>query len=311
MKLSLRTRGFKLVEVMISMSVISAVGLVIYSLLNINTVLGAKNTAVNTAHQQARIAMLQMVQDLRSAVSLPQLVNTDGITPWPSPSPGASPSPAPGIAFQQWGSVMVNGALTSNGGPHKIADDVDADDDEIEIVLTPGQAVPQVGQRLIVPTHQIEDTIIDVDPDGTAGKYDIRLANDIGDLDQNGALSAFEVTKDRSIRGTGSDIGDVVCFITDRCSYTVVNTATTANPNYVLRWKKPNTSSTFSVMGTDITNPTPFGTPTTPAGALYHRFVAAIDLSTADSDYKNRGFKAANVLLNGQIPMRARLTTYQ
>jgi hypothetical protein len=310
MKLSRHIRGFKLVEVMISMSVISAVGLVVYSLLNINTVLGAKNTAVNTAHQQARVAMLQMVQDLRSAVSLPQLVNTDGVTPW------TSPTPAPGIAFQHWSSRIVSGRSVSNGGPHKITDDVDADDDEIEIILTPDPtapglvAAPQVGQRLIVPTHQIEDTIVNVDAKGS-GRYEITLAHDIGDLDQNGTLSDFEEKKDRSIRGTDSNVGDVVCFITDRCAYTVVNSGTTADPNYVLRWKKPATGSTFSVMGTDITNPTPFGIPTTPTGALYHRSVAAIDLSTADSDYKNRGFKAANVLLNGQIPMRARLTTYQ
>ena len=51
--------------------------------------------------------------------------------------------------------------------------------------------------------------------------------------------------------------------------------------------------------------------PLTPAGALYYRFVAAINLSTADMQYSNRGFKSANILLNGQVPMRARLTTYQ
>jgi hypothetical protein len=38
-------------------------GLVIFSLLNIGTVLGAKNTAMNTAHQQARTAMLKMIDD--------------------------------------------------------------------------------------------------------------------------------------------------------------------------------------------------------------------------------------------------------
>jgi hypothetical protein len=64
-------------------------------------------------------------------------------------------------------------------------------------------------------------------------------------------------------------------------------------------------------MGNDITNATPFSTPLTPAGALYSRFVAAIDLSTSDLHYSNRGYKAANILLNGQVPFKARLTTYQ
>ncbi len=61
----------------------------------------------------------------------------------------------------------------------------------------------------------------------------------------------------------------------------------------------------------DITNPRPFSIPTTPAGALYYRFVAAIDLSTSDPKYSKRGYKSANILLNGQVPFKARLTTYQ
>jgi len=67
----------------------------------------------------------------------------------------------------------------------------------------------------------------------------------------------------------------------------------------------------FAVLGSDITSPLPFSTPQTPAGALYYRFVSAVNLSTADLNYSNRGFKAANIFLNGQIPMKARLTTYQ
>ena len=79
----------------------------------------------------------------------------------------------------------------------------------------------------------------------------------------------------------------------------------------VLQWRGPTTARTFAVMANNITSNTPFSTPNTPAGALYYRFVAAIDLSTTDPSTSNRGFKAANILLNGQVPMRARLTTYQ
>ena len=63
--------------------------------------------------------------------------------------------------------------------------------------------------------------------------------------------------------------------------------------------------------GNDIISSTPFSIPTTPGGALYYRFVAAVNLSTADDKSSNRGFKSANILLNGQVPMRARLTTFQ
>src|SRR5437870_2690704 len=90
-----------IVELMVTCIVIGALGLVIYSLLNISMILGAKNVSVNFAHEQARTAMLQMIQDFHSAVSLPALADTNG-QPLPSSTPGTSPSPAPGIAFQLW-----------------------------------------------------------------------------------------------------------------------------------------------------------------------------------------------------------------
>ena len=47
MKLSLQTRGLTLVEMMVTVLLVSVLGLLIYSILYISTVLGAKNTAVN------------------------------------------------------------------------------------------------------------------------------------------------------------------------------------------------------------------------------------------------------------------------
>ena len=289
MKFSQENRAFTLVEVMFTMVIISVVGLVIYSLLNINTILGAKNMAVNTAHQQARVAMLQMVQDLRSAVSLPALADSAG-TPYASPAP----SSAAGIAFQQWAAI--------EGGPHKIVTDVSAGANNIHIAVTPGPGAsasaskPKVGQRVIVPTHQIEGDIIAVS--GGTGDLKLTLANVNGPAlnpPVNYPVSYVPV----DIKGTDSHSGDVVCFVTDRCWYTVTNNS--------LNWHKQGDR----VIVNDVTNTAPFGTPVTPSGALYYRFVSAIDLSTADLDYKNRGFKSANVLLNGQVPMKARLTTYQ
>lgn len=299
MKLSQRTRGFTLIEVIFTTVIISVVGLVVYSLLNINTILGAKNTAVNTAHQQARVAMLQMVQDLRSAVSLPALANASGV-PYASPAPAA----AEGISFQQW--------AAREGGPHKILANVDSGDTMVRIIVTAGpgatvtQSRPKVGQRLIVPTHQIEGDITAVS--GTNSDYRLTLGNiqgpPLGVQEATAAGLPFPVVYPVNrlpvdIKGTDSTVGDVVCFVTDRCWYSVSNGG--------LNWHRQGDR----VIVNDITNSAPFGTPTTPAGALYYRFVAAIDLSTSDLDYTNRGFKSANVLLNGQVPMKVRLTTYQ
>ena len=292
MKLSPTTRGFTLIELMFTTVLIGVLGLIIYSLLNTGMVLGAKNTAVNTAHQQARVAMLEMLQDLHSSVSLPALADASG-TPYPSPVPAS----AEGIAFQQWRS-----------GPHKIlpggsgpGGDYTTNDATIHITVT-GASLPFVGERLIIPTHQIEGDVTAVS--GNAANFSVTMDNFLVAL---GTPSSYQLPGGGwaihalpiAISGTGSALGDIVCFITDRCSYTVANNA--------LSWRKQG----VRVIVNDVTNNTPFSTPTTPAGAPYNRVVAAIDLSTADLQYNNRGFKSANILLNGQVPIKAQLTHYQ
>ena len=265
-------RAATLFELSIALSLIGTIGLAIYSMLNVGLILGAKNTAVNTAHQQARVAMLQLVQDLHSCVSLPALCDVNSV-PLVNPAPN---TPAPGISFQLWA-----------GGPYQIIADAAIGSSVIQIQLTGTDTIPQVGERLIIESHEIEQDITAVTSLG-GNKYNITLASPIA----------------AAISGTGSPtFYNIPCFITDRCSYVVKNGA--------LEWHGPTIKKAFAVLGNDITSANPFSIPSTPAGALYYRFVAAIDLSTADSDYSNRGFKSANILLTGQVPMRARLTTYQ
>lgn len=313
--------GLTLVELSVTAGLIGVLGLIIYSLLNIGTILGAKNTATNTAHQQARVAMLEMVQDLHCAVSLPQLVDVNGI-PMPTPAPSTTPAPAAGIAFQQW-----------SMGPFKIIADTAAlpstspnpglSQNFVMIALPSSTSpLPVVNQRLIIPTHQIEGDITNVT--GSWNSLTITLAN-IPVPSPAPAPTVPPGTLPVRIQGTTpgatpSANGDIVCFITDRCAYKVVP----ANPGppvvlpvvYKLVWTKnsdlnPDGTVKIRDIVTDITNPTPFSIPTTPNGALYYRFVAAVDLSTSDPQYTNRGYKAANILLNGQVPYKARLTTYQ
>jgi hypothetical protein len=259
-------KAYTLIEAAISSSVFSVVGLTLCSLVNTTTILGAKNTALNTAHQQARTAMVQMLQDLHSSISLPTLVDVNG-------NPVSGAGPAAGIAFQQWSS-----------GPHKIKFDASTGQNQLSIALTPGGGpAPVVGQRLVVPTHQIEDDITAIS--GNSSNLTVTLAHNL------------------PVAVTGTGTYTIVCFVADRCSYTV------SNGN--LQWNGPTTKKSVAILGGDITSSAPFSTPLTAAGALYYRFTSAIDLSTADPGYSNRGFKSANIFLNAQVPMKARLVTYQ
>ena len=280
---SLGIEGFKLVELMVTVALISVVGLVLASILYTSTVLGAKNTAVNVAHQQARVAMVDMLQDLHAAVSLPALSDSTG-TPYASPAPTA----AEGISFQQWSS-----------GPHKVINDVNVGDTQIRISVTSNSGpTPVAGQRVIIPAYQIEADIASLG-NNSMNNLKINLTNISGPA-LTPPVTYPVSTMPVAIKGTGSSGGDVVCFITDRCSYAV------SGSNLNWRWKG-NTKAVANY----VTNSTPFSIPTTPAGALYYRFVAAIDLSTSDTQYNNRGYKSANILLNGQVPFKTRLTTYQ
>lgn len=269
MKLRSKNAGRTVIEILFSLLWMGVLAVTIYSLLSTGTILGAKNTAVNTAHQQARTAMLQMVQDLHSTVSLPQLVDANGTVL-------SNGGPAAGISFQLW-----------SIGPLQVAADSAIGSNVVQIKVTASTPAPVIGQRLIVPTHQIEEDITAVSsPAGNT--YSLTLAHNL--------TSAISGTQSPTFY-------NIVCYITDRCSY-IVN-------NKQLQWNGPTTRKAFSVMGNNVISASPFSTPNTPAGALYYRFVAAVDLSTCDLSYSNRGFKSANILLNGQVPMRARLTTYQ
>jgi hypothetical protein len=277
---------------MIATAITGVVGLMLYSILYTGTVLGAKNTAMNTAHQQARVAMLNMLQDIHSAVSLPELTDASG-TPYPSSSPPAN-GRAEGISFQQWAT-----------GPHKIMSDAAAGQNQIVLNLTTaaGNPTPAPNQHVIIPSCQIEADISSVS--GPQNNFVVTLSNIYGPALTPPITYPVQNLPNISgtgwaILGTGSSVGDIVCFVTDRCQYTVSSNT--------LHWTRQGTTG---VASSDITNPTPFSFPSTGAGASYYRFVAAIDLSTSDARYSNRGYKSANILLNGQIPQKARLTTYQ
>jgi hypothetical protein len=253
-----------LVELIVASAIVVAVTAIILTLLNTGIVLFSKNTAMNIAHQQARIAVLQMEQDLHSAVSIPQLVDQNR-------QPIAGNGPAAGMSFQLFAD-----------GPFQVSSPAAAGQNQVTVKVA--GFTPVAGQRLCVPTHQIELDITSVG----AGSTD--------------RILTVAKPLPRPIETTLEGIAvNTVCFITDRVSYVVIN----GELRYYGR------GGAMTMMANDITTSTPFTIPVSPLGSQYNRFVAAINLSTADPSVTNRGYKSANMFLNALVPYRSRLCIYQ
>ncbi|HEV7868817.1 MAG TPA: hypothetical protein VGO90_14110, partial [Chthoniobacteraceae bacterium] len=225
-------------------------------------------TAVNVAHQQARVAVLNMEHDLHNAVSVPQLTDANKVGI-------AGNGPAAGIALRAYAA-----------GPFQVVSTAAAGQKQITVAFP--DYTPKVGQRLCLPLHQVELDIVGI---GSGTNRVITLASNLPrpietSLDDAGTLKPVNVT----------------CFLTDRYTY-VVNGGE-------LRYFKPG-ETVGKLLANDITSPSPFSIPVTPMGAPYNRFVAAINLSTADHTSSNRRFKAANMFLNALVPYRAKLCDFQ
>jgi Tfp pilus assembly protein PilW len=264
-------RAFTLIELLVSTALCSPLVLSLYAFLSVTTIEFAKNTAINMAHQQARVAVLQMEQDIHSSVSLPQLVDTNRV-------PVATTTSAAGISFQLFAAGPFKVAATASAG-------------QANISVNCGTFVPQVGQRFCIPAYQTE---LDITAVGNAnsGVRTLTLASNLP--------QAVVVTM--SVGGVSQAV-DVTGFITDRVSYVVSK----GELHYYGRGK----SQTYTVMASDITNTTPFSTPTTAAGSPNFRFVAAINLTTSDPTTKNRHYKTANMFINSMVPCRTRLCVFQ
>ena len=275
------TRGFTLPEVMVSTAIMMVVGLMIFLVLNSGMVLYAKNTAVNTAHQQARAGVDQMLQNIHSSVSIPQLVDSS-LQPITTIIDGSgNPVLAPGISFQSFAA-----------GPFPVVADALATDTSITLYC-PGY-VPGAGARLNIPAFGIELDIASTTVSGANLRYNFAQA--IG--------NAIDIVG-TGIEGGAGTTYIITAFITTRRSYAVVGGD--------LRYYPTNDLNSYKVITRNITSPTPFSIPLTPGSppTPQNRYVAAVDLSAVDANTSQRGYGAVNMFLSSKIPFRCKLTNTQ
>ncbi len=273
-----RRQAAALLEMMVTTSIVVMTGSIIFYILNTGMVLFAKNTSINMAHQQARVAVIQMEQDLHAAVSIPQLVDVNKTAI-------VGNGPAAGISFQLYAKGPLQVTPT-------VSKDVFYAAGQKQITVQVNGYLPKADQRLCIPSHQVEIDIESVGAGSTSRVLTLKQALPV------------EVNPWLYDSGTNTYVAvNIVCFITDRMHYVVKNGE--------LRYFGGTQPAEGRVMANDITTTTPFSVPLTPAGAQYNRFVAAINLSTADPGSSNRNFKAANMFLNAMVPYRARLCITQ
>lgn len=271
-------RGFTIVEVMMATGLMTIVGGMIFIVLNSGMNLYAKNTAVNAAHQQARSGVDQMLHMVHGSVSIPQLVDT---TLAPIAAPGVGP--AAGISFQRF-----------EAGPFPVVANSLASSSTVDLNSGSGSAyTPTTNSRLNIPSHNIE--------------VNVASSSNLG-----GGIRRFTLTQpigtDVTIEAGGDDDDTAVtyiisAFMTYRCSYAVIGTE--------LRYYPTNDLATYKVIARNITSATPFTVPTLSGGGLQNRYVAAVNISTVEPQFTERGYAAVNMFISSLIPFRCRLTATQ
>jgi hypothetical protein len=275
--------GYTLADIMVAVSLTVLVGLIGVYAMNSGTILYAKNTAQNLAHDSSRIAVNRMLHDIHNAVSIPQLGHIDYRTPGTYTAPANSwvPSgtsvtfyadsgtgPTAGVSFQ-----MMGGPNGVGGGPYNVIND--PGNPEL-IKIGPTQPGPQVGMRLIFPYYNMEDDISKVTSAGM-NHYNVWTAS---------ALETRFKTKKNTY---------YICYYTTRWAYAVENGQlklySSAPPPNGLTWP--------ITVARNISSATPFTQATT-------QYVG-INLTTEDTRFNHRNFRAVNTLLAGSVPYRAQL----
>lgn len=259
--------AYTIVEMAVTSAGALLVGGMIFYVFTAGLTLYAKNTAVNSAHQQARAGVEQMLANIHGSVSIPPVVdnNLQGVSAIDTSTTPAESIARPGISMQLY-----------DAGPFPVIANASASDTSIVL-----------------------DVASSVSVSGTKRQYN--FASPIG-ADVTIAASGEE--------DDGKDAKYIItALMTRRVSYTVVRISKLTEPFLgELRYYPTNSLSNYKVVARNITSQNPFSIPVSQDGAILNRSVAAIQLSTVEPQFTNRGYAAVNMFIDSLIPFRCRLT---
>jgi len=203
--------GFTSAEMVISTMVMAILGIVFLNVLNSGMILYAKNTAVNSAHEEGRQGINRFARDLHAAVSVPQLrnnthdstyscgtyecgdtLNTSSFTVVSSTPVGGVAPTAAGVSFQDVVSGSPDYVWQDNNNPSQIKIK--------DPGVCPGPNCPTEGMRLIVPQWSYEDAITKVAGAGTNHSniflfsgQDTTIATNLGNQNRKFGQASYSV----------------------------------------------------------------------------------------------------------------------
>ncbi len=292
MRLSIvkKMKGFTLIECVMAMVSVGAVGLAILYTLFCGFILFTKNSAMNVSHEEARVALIELQNDMHSAVSLPELTdsNCNIIT-----TTGTSGSgPAAGVEFQLMVSSTQYCAISANAT---------AGASSIKVGLPSGYPTPTTSMLLNIPAYQVMASMSSVAVSGTVATC---------------TLSGTTVQNAITVSGTGGTNFNVVAFFTQRVYYYVAgdpnlppmiidrqgDTATSLELNYI----GINKTKSYVMASSGIENTQPFSIPQNVDGSLNIHDVVAVGLSAVDPSTSalitRFNFNTSSIMLSGSIP---------
>ena len=340
---SIRTEaGFTAAEMVVSTMVMAILGIVFLNVLNSGMILYAKNTAVNTAHEEGRQGVNRFTRDLHAAVSVPQLRNNThdstytcgvyecGDTRNTNTFAVVSSTPVSGVAPTAAGVSFQNVVA---GSPDYVWQD--PGNNTMIKIKDPGDQ-PTEGMRLIVPQWSYEDAITHVagNSDNHSNIFlfngqDTTIATNLGNQGRKYGQSSYSVGP------------YAITYYTERMLYVVENGTyipdsqgpwILSSGNYVAytsgsmqRYRYENgvlnlyrqryAGGKFywqfvSTVARYISSAQPFSIPLNSNGTPDTRYVA-VKLSARDPKTSNRNYAATGALLDTQIDYRSRICLYQ
>jgi hypothetical protein len=334
--------GFTSAEMVVSTMVMAILGIVFLNVLNSGMILYAKNTAVNSAHEEGRQGVSRFTRDLHAAVSVPQLRNNTHDSTYScgtyecgdtrntntfvvvssTPVGGVAPTAA-GVSFQNVVAGSPDYVWQDPGNSNMIK------------IKDPGDQ-PTEGMRLIVPQWGIEDAVTKVagNSDNHSNVFllngqDTTVATNMGSQNRKFGQVSYSVGPYAITYYTermlyvvegGTYIADSqgpwVLSGGQYVAYTNQNSQRYRFENGILNLYRQRYAgnkfywSLVSTVARYISSAQPFYVPLNTNGTPDTRYVG-VKLSARDPNTSNRGYAATAALLDTQIDYRSRICLYQ